>query len=68
MLRVGERSGKLGAMLIQASNFYDNDISRFIDRFTRAFEPIMMLLIGVVVGVIVVLLYLPIFDLATSLQ
>ncbi|MFP3757697.1 type II secretion system F family protein [Cupriavidus sp. SIMBA_020] len=68
MLRVGERSGKLGAMLIQASNFYDNDISRFIDRFTRAFEPLMMLLIGVVVGGIVVLLYLPIFDLATSLQ
>jgi len=68
MLRVGERSGKLGAMLIQASNFYDNDISRFIDRFTRAFEPIMMLLIGVIVGGIVVLLYLPIFDLATSLQ
>ncbi|GJG96674.1 type II secretion system F family protein [Cupriavidus pauculus] len=68
MLRVGERTGKLGAMLVQASNFYDNDISRFIDRFTRAFEPIMMLLIGVVVGGIVVLLYLPIFDLATSLQ
>jgi len=68
MLRVGERSGQLGSMLIQASNFYDNDISRFIERFTRAFEPIMMLLIGIIVGGIVVLLYLPIFDLATSLQ
>lgn len=68
MLRVGERSGQLSAMLMQASMFYDNDISRFIDRFTRAFEPALMALIGIVIGGIVVLLYLPIFDLASSLQ
>lgn len=68
MLRVGERSGQLGDMLIQASNFYEGDITRFIDRFTRAFEPILMMIIGLVVGGIVVLLYMPIFDLATTLQ
>ena len=68
MLRVGEQSGQLGAMLMQASAFHDGDVSRFIDRFTRAFEPVLMAVIGVVVGGIVLLLYLPIFDLAGSLQ
>ncbi|AOY90741.1 type II secretion system protein [Cupriavidus sp. USMAA2-4] len=68
MLRVGEQSGQLGAMLTQAAEFYDRDITRFVDRFTRAFEPILMVAIGAVVGVIVVLLYMPIFDLAGSIQ
>ena len=68
MLRVGERSGQLGKMLFQASNFYEGDISRFIDRFTRAVDPILMIFIGLLVGSIVVLLYMPIFDLATTLQ
>lgn len=68
MLRVGERSGKLGQMLTQSAAFYDGEISRWIDRFTRSFEPLLMAAIGVVVGAIVVLLYMPIFDLAESLS
>jgi general secretion pathway protein F len=68
MLRVGERSGELGAMLTQSAAFYDGEISRWIDRFTRMFEPLLMSAIGIVVGTIVVLLYMPIFDLAGSLS
>jgi len=68
MLRVGERSGELGQMLTQSAAFYDGEISRWIDRFTRSFEPLLMAAIGLVVGVIVVLLYMPIFDLAGSLS
>lgn len=68
MLRVGERSGELGAMLTQSAAFYDGEISRWIDRFTRTFEPLLMAAIGLVVGAIVVLLYMPIFDLAGSLS
>jgi general secretion pathway protein F len=68
MLRVGERSGELGAMLTQSAAFYDGEISRWIDRFARLFEPILMAIIGIVVGGIVVLLYMPIFDLAGSLS
>lgn len=68
MLRVGERSGELGAMLSQSAAFYDGEISRWIDRFTRSFEPLLMAAIGIVVGAIVVLLYMPIFDLAGSLS
>jgi general secretion pathway protein F len=64
MLRVGERTGDMGPMLTQSAAFYDGEISRWIDRFTRTFEPLLMAAIGLVVGAIVVLLYMPIFDLA----
>ena len=68
MIRVGERSGELGAMLTRSAEFYDGEISRWIDRFTRMFEPLLMAGIGIIVGGIVVLLYMPIFDLADSLS
>lgn len=68
LLRVGERSGRLGEMLGRAARFHDGEIARRIDAFARAFEPLLMAAIGLVVGTIVVLLYLPIFDLAGSLQ
>jgi general secretion pathway protein F len=68
MLRVGERSGEMGRMLTQSALFYDGEITRWIDRFTRTFEPLLMAAIGLVVGTIVVLLYMPIFDLAGSLS
>lgn len=68
LMRVGERTGQLGDMLTRAARFHDGEIERFIARFTRSFEPLLMAAIGLVVGVIVVLLYMPIFDLAGSFQ
>lgn len=68
LMRVGERSGQLGDMLARAARFHDGEIERFIARFTRSFEPLLMAAIGIVIGVIVVLLYMPIFDLAGSFQ
>ncbi|HYN53168.1 MAG TPA: type II secretion system F family protein [Methylotenera sp.] len=68
MLRVGERSGKIGDMMERIAAFYDDELSRWIDWFTRLFEPILMLLIGLVIGVVVLLLYMPIFELAGNIQ
>jgi general secretion pathway protein F len=68
MLRVGERTGEMGAMLTRSAAFYDGEIGRWIDRFTRTFEPLLMAAIGLVVGAIVVLLYMPIFDLAGDMS
>ena len=68
LLRVGERSGDMGHMLTQSAEFYDGEVGRWIDRFTRMLEPLLMAAIGLVVGTIVVLLYMPIFDLAGSFQ
>ena len=68
MLRVGERSGKIGDMMERIAGFYDEELSRWIDWFTRLFEPILMLFIGLVIGVVVLLLYMPIFELAGNIQ
>jgi general secretion pathway protein F len=67
-MRVGEHSGRLGEMLNRSARYYDGEISRWIERFTRTFEPLLMVAIGAIVGFIVVLLYMPIFDLAGSFQ
>ena len=67
LIRVGERTGHLGRQLAQSATFYDGETSRWIDGFTRSVEPLLMSIIGLVVGLIVVMLYRPIFDLAGGL-
>ncbi len=68
LLRVGEQSGQLGQMLTRTAAFYEGETTRWIERFVRTFEPALMAAIGLVIGLIVILLYMPIFDLAGSLQ
>ncbi|HVL37638.1 MAG TPA: type II secretion system F family protein [Burkholderiales bacterium] len=68
MMSVGERSGDMGQMLTQIARFHDEEVARSIDWFTRAFEPLLMAVLGVSVGVVVVLMYMPIFELAGSIQ
>jgi general secretion pathway protein F len=68
MLAVGEQSGNMGDMMDRIATFHDEEVSRWVDRFTRVFEPILMALIGLVIGGIVMLMYMPIFELAEGLQ
>ncbi len=68
MLRTGERSGRTGEMMERVAAFFEDEVARWLDVFTKVFEPAMMALIGFMVGGIVVLMYLPIFELAGSLQ
>ena len=68
MLAVGERSGNIGHMMERVANFFDDDLARWMDWFTKLFEPLLMLFIGLVIGVVVLLLYMPIFELAGSIQ
>lgn len=68
MIRIGEESGRIGEMMTRAARFHDEETARWIERFSRAAEPALMIAIGLVIGTIVVLLYMPIFDLAGSLR
>jgi general secretion pathway protein F len=68
MLAVGEKSGNMGEMLEQIAAFHDEELARWVDWFTRLFEPILMAIIGLVIGAIVILMYMPIFELAGNLQ
>jgi len=54
-------------MLERAARFSDDQFARWVDWASRLLEPMLMVVIGVVIGGIVVLMYLPIFDLAGSL-
>lgn len=68
LLVAGERSGEMGATMDRIANFYDADLARRVEWFTRLFEPVLMMVIGLVIGAIVILMYLPIFELASSIQ
>jgi general secretion pathway protein F len=68
MLRVGERTGRMGELMGRIALFHEEEMARSVEWFTRLFEPILMLLIGAIIGLIVVLMYLPVFELAGSLQ
>lgn len=68
LIGVGEQSGQLGEMLTRAAMFYDGEVTRWIERFAKVFEPVLMAAIGIVIGGIVILLYMPVFDLAGSFE
>ena len=68
MLRVGERTGQMGEMMERIAAFHDEETSRWVERFIKLFEPLLMVFIGLMVGCIVILMYLPIFELAGSIQ
>jgi len=68
LLRVGEKSGRMGEMMERIAIFHDEEMARWVDWFTRLFEPLLMVFIGLTIGLIVVLLYMPIFELAGSIE
>jgi general secretion pathway protein F len=68
MLAVGERGGSMGEMMERIAGFHDEELARWVDWFTRLFEPLLMAAIGLVIGTIVVLMYMPIFELAGNLR
>lgn len=67
VLRVAEQTGALEAALERLADVHDRELERTLDRVSRLIEPLLMLGIGLVVGGIVVLMYLPIFQLAASI-
>jgi general secretion pathway protein F len=68
LLRVGERTGQMGEMMERIAAFYEEETVRWIERFVKLFEPLLMLFVGLLVGIIVVLMYFPIFELAGSIK
>jgi general secretion pathway protein F len=68
LIKVGERSGQLADMLERTARFQDEDFARWVDWASRLLEPVLMTLIGLVIGTVVVLMYMPIFELAGNLR
>ena len=68
MLRVGERAGNMGEMMERVAAFHDEEMARWAEWVTRLLGPVLMLFMGLVIGAVVVLMYLPIFQLADSVR
>ncbi len=68
MLRVGERAGTMGEMMERAAAFHDDEMARWAEWVTRLLGPLLMLVMGLVIGTVVVLMYMPIFQLAESVR
>lgn len=68
LLVVGERGGDLAQVMERIAAFYDAEVARAVAWFSRLFEPILMMVIGLVIGGVIILMYLPIFELAGSIQ
>lgn len=68
VLRVAEQTGQLDTALDRLADVHDQVLEQTLERANRLIEPLLMLGIGIVVGGIVVLMYLPIFQLASSIQ
>ncbi|AUI65373.1 MULTISPECIES: type II secretion system F family protein [Glaesserella] len=68
MIAIGEQSGKLSVMLKQISDIYQQRLDYQIDLLSQLLEPMLMLLMGIIVGTILVGLYLPIFDMGAMIE
>ena len=68
MIGVGETSGSLVDMLTDVSDYYENEVERRLDRLTTMVEPLMMMTMGLLIGGIVVAMYIPIFQMAGTVQ
>jgi type IV pilus assembly protein PilC len=64
MVGIGEESGALDHMLFKVAEFYEEEVSNAVDTLSTLLEPLIMVILGVLVGGMVISLYLPIFKLA----
>lgn len=68
MINVGEQTGGLDEMLSKIADFYDDEVDTAVDALLAAMEPIMIVVLGVIVGGMIVAMYLPIFDMINAVQ
>lgn len=64
MISIGEQSGTMDAMLSKIADFYEDDVENAVKAMTSLIEPIMMVFLGATIAILVVAMYLPIFDMA----
>lgn len=68
MIAVGESTGALDAMLGKIADFYEDEVDQAVETLTSLLEPIMMVVLGTIIGFIVIAMYLPIFTMAQAIQ
>ena len=65
MIRIGEESGAMEAMLTKIADFYEAEVDAAVEAMTSLMEPVIIVFLGVVIGGLVISMYLPIFQMAS---
>jgi type IV pilus assembly protein PilC len=68
MINVGEQTGGLDDMLSKIADFYDDEVDSSVSALTSIMEPVMIVFLGAIVGVMVIAMYLPIFDIIKTVE
>jgi type IV pilus assembly protein PilC len=68
MVRIGEETGELEKMLSKIADFYEDEVDSSIQALTSIIEPLMMIAVGIVVGIIIISMYLPMFKMLTLVK
>jgi len=68
MAAVGERSGNLKELLAKVADYYEEEVNAGVDSVLSVLEPIMILLLGIVIGFVLVAMYLPLFEMVTEIR
>lgn len=68
MIRIGEESGSLDDMLSKTADFYDEEVENAITTATSLLEPVLIVIMGVVIGTIVISIMLPMFNMYTAVS
>jgi type IV pilus assembly protein PilC len=68
MVKIGEETGELEKMLGKVADFYEDEVDAAIQALTSIIEPLMMIGVGVMVGIIVIAMYLPMFKMLTLIE
>ena len=66
MIAIGEESGSMDAMLAKVADFYEEEVDNLVDNLSSLMEPIIMVILGILVGGLIVAMYLPIFKLGAA--
>ena len=67
MIAVGEQTGSLDETMRKVADFYENEVDTTVESITKLMEPVMIIVLGAIIGFIVVALYLPIFKMASTI-
>ncbi|SJM93871.1 Type 4 fimbrial assembly protein PilC [Crenothrix polyspora] len=66
MVAIGEESGSIDSMLAKVADFYDEDVDNLIDNLSSLMEPLIMVVLGILVGGLIIAMYLPIFKMGAA--
>jgi type IV pilus assembly protein PilC len=68
MVKVGEESGRLSEMLARVGKLYEDRVDVYVSRLSTLIEPLVMVFVGSIIGILVVAMFMPILNLSSAIH